>query len=43
MQNQRTARASRNIYLKKGKRGSTWHMRYRLPDGTESRKLNGPA
>jgi integrase len=45
MRTQPTARraASGNVYLKKGKKGATWHMRYRLPDGTESRKAIGPA
>jgi integrase len=33
--------ASGNIYEVKGKRGAVWHMRYRLPDGTESRKRIG--
>jgi integrase len=45
MQNQRTrtSSASGNVYLLKGKRRDNWYMRYRLPDGTESRRRIGPA
>jgi integrase len=43
IQRTRTSSASGNVYLLKGKRRDAWYMRYRLPDGTESRRLIGPA
>jgi integrase len=36
-------RASGYVYLHKGKRGSTWRAKYRLPDGRRMHKAIGPA
>jgi integrase len=37
------ARASGHVKLRKGRRGSTWYLKYRLPDGRQVQRRLGPA
>ena len=37
------ARSSGHVKLRKGKRASTWYLKYRLPDGSQVQQRLGPA
>ena len=37
------ARTSGHVKLRKGKRVSTWYLKYRLPDGSQVQQRLGPA